>query len=141
VVPTKTVPQGISAALAFNPEASPEENAANMEQAIAAVKSGMVTYSVRDSSADGFDIKKDDILGIGEKKIACVGKDVSDVTMELIKLLADENSCMVSFYWGADIKKEDAIALRDRVRVELPHCDAEAYEGGQPIYYYIVSVE
>ena len=141
VVPTKTIPQGIAAALAFNPEASAEENADSMEQAMAVVRSGMVTYSVRDSSADGFEIHEGDILGIGEKAIACVGHDVADVTMELIAKMADEGSCMVSFYWGADVRKEDAMALRDRVRAAFPNCDAEAYEGGQPIYYYIVSVE
>jgi DAK2 domain fusion protein YloV len=141
VIPTKTVPQGISAALAYNPESSAEENAEAMTQAMESVRSGMVTYSIRDSSIDGFDIKKGDVLGIGEHGIACVGKDVADVTMELIRKMSDENSCMVSFYWGVDIKKDDAIALRDRVRKEIPHCDAEAYNGGQPIYYYIVSVE
>jgi uncharacterized protein len=141
VIPSKTVPQGISAALAYNPEASAEENAANMTSAMESVKSGLVTYSIRDSSIDGFDIKKGDILGIGQKGIACVGTDINTVTMDLIKTMEDDNSCMVSFYWGADVKKEDAIALRDRVRKELPHCDAEAYSGGQPIYYYIVSVE
>jgi DAK2 domain fusion protein YloV len=141
VVPTRTVPQGISAALAYNPEASAEENAEAMTQAMESVRSGMVTYSVRDSSIDGFDIKKGDVLGIGEHGIACVGKDVSDVTMDLIRSMSDENSCMVSFYWGVDVRKDDAIALRDRVRREIPHCDAEAYNGGQPIYYYIVSVE
>lgn len=141
VVPTKTVPQGISAALAYNPEASADENAESMTAAMHAVKSGMVTYSIRDSSMDGFDIKKGDVLGIGEHGISCVGPDVANVTLDLIKSLSDENSCMVSFYWGVDVRKDDAIALRDRVRREMPQCDAEAYSGGQPIYYYIVSVE
>ena len=141
VIPTKTVPQGISAALAYNPEAAAEENAESMADAISSVKSGMVTYSVRDSQIDGFDIQKGDILAIGDRGIANVGKDVTDVTLGMIKKMADENSCMVSFYWGTDVRREDAMALRDLVRRELPHCDAEAYDGGQPIYYYIVSVE
>ncbi len=101
----------------------------------------MVTYSVRDSSIDGFDIKKGDILGIGDRGIASVGATVPDVTVQMIKTMVDDNSCMVSFYWGGEVKKEEAMALRDRVRRELPNCDAEAYEGGQPIYYYLVSVE
>jgi DAK2 domain fusion protein YloV len=141
VVPTRTVPQGISAALAYNPETPAEENAANMTGAMDSVRSGMVTYAIRDSSMDGHDIKKGDILGISEVGIACVGSDVSKVALELVKSLADENSCMISFYWGTDVGREDAMALRDAVRKELPHCDAEAYDGGQPIYYYIVSVE
>ena len=141
VIPTKTVPQGISAALAYNPEASAEENAENMAAAIGSVKSGMVTYSVRDSQIDGFDIRKGNILGIGDKGIKSVGETVPDVTVDLIRSMVDDNACMISFYWGSDVKKEDAIALRDRVRREIPSCDAEAYEGGQPIYYYLVSVE
>lgn len=141
VVPTRTVPQGISAALAYNPETPAEENAANMAGAMDSVRSGMVTYAIRDSSMDGHDIKKGDILGISEVGIACVGGDVAKVALELVKALADENSCMISFYWGTDVGREDALALRDAVRKELPHCDAEAYDGGQPIYYYIVSVE
>ncbi len=141
VVPTKTIPQGIAAALAFNPEAPVEENAEAMAQAMTLVKSGMVTYAVRDSSADGFDIHEGDILGIGEKAIACVGRSVADVTLDLISNLADENSCMVSLYWGFETQENDAMALRDRIRAAYPHCDAEAYAGGQPIYSYIVSVE
>jgi DAK2 domain fusion protein YloV len=141
VVPTRTIPQGISAALAYNPEASAEENAASMTAAMDAVRSGTVTYAVRDSSMDGHSIRKGDVLGISDGSIQCVGTSVHDVTLELAKGLADENSCMISFYWGADVSREDALALRDAVRREIPHCDAEAYDGGQPIYYYIVSVE
>ena len=141
VVPTKTVPQGIAAALAFNPEASPEENAQAMADAFKIVRSGSVTYAVRDSSADGFDIKKGDILGIGEKAIVAVGQSVEEVTIDLVRSLSDDQSSMVSFYWGADVREQDALALRDRIRAEFKNCDAEAYHGGQPIYYYIVSVE
>ena len=141
VVQTRTVPQGIAAALAYNPESPPEENAENMSSAMDSVRSGMVTYAVRDSSLDGHNIHKGDVLGISESGICCVGANVSDVTMELVKSLADENSCMISFYWGSDVSRDDAMALRDAVRREIPHCDAEAYDGGQPIYYYIVSVE
>lgn len=141
VVPSKTVPQGISAALAYNPEAPVDENAANMAAAMESVRSGMVTYAVRDSSLDGHTIRKGDVLGISETGIACVGSDVAQVTLDLAKTLTDENSCMISFYWGADVNHDDAMALRDAVRREISHCDAEAYDGGQPIYYYIVSVE
>jgi DAK2 domain fusion protein YloV len=141
VVPSKTIPQGISAALAYNPESPAEENAAGMAAAMEAVRSGMVTYAVRDSSMDGHTIHKGDVLGISEEGIACVGANIAQVTMDLVKTLADENSCMISFYWGADVSREDAMALRDAVRKEISHCDAEAYDGGQPIYYYIVSVE
>ena len=141
VIPTKTVPQGIAAALAFNPEASPEENAQTMTEAFQTVRSGSVTYAVRDSSADGFEIHKDDILGIGEKAIVAVGQSIEDVTLQLVRTMSNDQSCMVSLYWGADVPEADAMALRDRVRSEFKNCDAEAYRGGQPIYYYIVSVE
>jgi dihydroxyacetone kinase-like predicted kinase len=141
VVPTRTVPQGISAALAYNPESPAEENTASMAGAMDAVRSGMVTYAIRDSTMDGYEIRKGDVLGISDVGIACVGSDVASVAMDLVKSLTDENSCMISFYWGSDVSREDALALRDLVRREIPHCDAEAYDGGQPIYYYIVSVE
>lgn len=141
VVPTKTVPQGISAMIVYDEEATPEDNLATMQDEIANVKSGSVTYAVRDTEIDDKTIKQGDIMGIGDKTIMAVGQDISTVTKDMIGSLVDEDSELISIYYGNEVTKEDAEALAAAVEEEYPDVDIEVNYGGQPIYYYILSVE
>ena len=141
VLATANAPQGISAMIAFDSTMTLEDNKNNMLEAVSNVKSGQVTYAVRDTSIDGKAIHEGDIMGIGDKGLVSVGNDISDVTFDLIKDAVDENSELISIYYGADVKKEDAEAFAARVEESFPDCDVQNYYGGQPIYYYIVSVE
>ena len=141
VLATANAPQGISAMIAFDSTMTLEDNKNNMLEAVSNVKSGQVTYAVRDTSIDGKAIHEGDIMGIGDKGLVSVGNDISDVTFELIKDAVDEDSELISIYYGADVKKEDAEAFAARVEESFPDCDVQNYYGGQPIYYYIVSVE
>ena len=141
VLATANAPQGISAMIAFDSTMALEDNKNNMLEAVSNVKSGQVTYAVRDTSIDGKAIHEGDIMGIGDKGLVSVGNDISDVTFDLIKDAVDEDSELISIYYGADVKKEDAEAFAARVEESFPDCDVQNYYGGQPIYYYIVSVE
>ena len=141
VLATANAPQGISAMIAFDSTMTLEDNKNNMLEAASNVKSGQVTYAVRDTSIDGKAIHEGDIMGIGDKGLVSVGNDISDVTFDLIKDAVDEDSELISIYYGADVKKEDAEAFAARVEESFPDCDVQNYYGGQPIYYYIVSVE
>ena len=141
VLATANAPQGISAMIAFDSTMTLEDNKNNMLEAVSNVKSGQVTYAVRDTSIDGKAIDEGDIMGIGDKGLVSVGNDISDVTFDLIKDAVDEDSELISIYYGADVKKEDAEAFAARVEESFPDCDVQNYYGGQPIYYYIVSVE
>ena len=141
VLATANAPQGISAMIAFDSTMTLEDNKNNMLEAVSNVKSGQVTYAVRDTSIDGKAIHEGDIMGIGDKGLVSVGNDISDVTFYLIKDAVDEDSELISIYYGADVKKEDAEAFAARVEESFPDCDVQNYYGGQPIYYYIVSVE
>ena len=141
VLATANAPQGISAMIAFDSTMTLEDNKNNMLEAVSNVKSGQVTYAVRDTSIDGKAIHEGDIMGIGDKGLVSVGNDISDVTFNLIKDAVDEDSELISIYYGADVKKEDAEAFAARVEESFPDCDVQNYYGGQPIYYYIVSVE
>lgn len=141
VLATANAPQGISAMIAFDSTMTLEDNKNNMLEAVSNVKSGEVTYAVRDTSIDGKAIHEGDIMGIGDKGLVSVGNDISDVTFDLIKDAVDEDSELISIYYGADVKKEDAEAFAARVEESFPDCDVQNYYGGQPIYYYIVSVE
>ncbi len=141
VLATANAPQGISAMIAFDSTKTLEDNKNNMLEAVSNVKSGQVTYAVRDTSIDGKAIHEGDIMGIGDKGLVSVGNDISDVTFDLIKDAVDEDSELISIYYGADVKKEDAEAFAARVEESFPDCDVQNYYGGQPIYYYIVSVE
>ena len=141
VLATANAPQGISAMIAFDSTMTLEDNKNNMLEAVSNVKSGQVTYAVRDTSIDGKVIHEGDIMGIGDKGLVSVGNDISDVTFDLIKDAVDEDSELISIYYGADVKKEDAEAFAARVEESFPDCDVQNYYGGQPIYYYIVSVE
>ena len=141
VVPTKTIPQGISALIAYSEEASPEENTEAMTEEIANIKSGSVTYAVRDTEIDDKTIKQGDIMGIGDKTILSVGQNIQDVTKDMIEQLAGDDAELISIYYGSDVTEEDANALAKAVEAVYPDVDVEVNYGGQPIYYYILSVE
>ena len=141
VIPSKTVPQGITALINFMPDKSVEENTKRMTDEMQNVKTGQVTYAVRDTSMDGKEIKAGDYMGIGDKTILSVGGDIAEVTYELLESLMDEDSELVSLYYGQEMAEEDANALADRVMEAYPDVDVEVHPGGQPIYYYVLSVE
>ena len=141
VIPTKTIPQGISALISFDETATAEANQAGMEDAITAVKSGQVTYAVRDTSIDGKEIKTGDYMGIDDAGIQAVGQDITEVVKDLIGAMADEDSELLSIYYGSDVEEEKANALVEAVQAAYPDFEVEAHAGGQPIYYYILSLE
>ncbi len=141
VIPTKNVPQGFAAALAFNSEASAEENKTDMIHAIDNVKAGQVTYAVRSTSVNGFNLHEGDIIGLDDKKILAKGTNVDDTLLALVDRLKDGMHEIITLYYGKDVKEEDAEALAARVAEKFPDCDVDYHYGGQPIYYYIVSLE
>ncbi len=141
VIPTKTIPQGITAVVSYVPDKSPEDNAADMTEEIESVKTGEVTYAVRDTKIDGVEIKSGDIMGIGDNGILAVGSDVSDVVMKMLEKITDEDSELISIYNGSDYSYEAAEALCERIQEAYPDVDVEVNDGGQPIYYIILSVE
>ena len=141
VMATANAPQGISAMIAYDSTISLEDNKTNMLEAIENVKSGQVTYAVRDTSIDGKPIKQGDIMGLSDKGLLAVGSDIADVAFDVISECYDEDKEIISIYYGSDVTKEDAEKLSERVSEEFPDCDVSLYFGGQPIYYYIVSVE
>jgi len=141
VIPTKTVPQGISALIGFIPEASEEENVDGMKEAIDNVKTGQVTYAVRDTVIEGMEIHEGDYMGIGDKGILANGLDITEVTMQMIAKMTDDDTEIISIYYGADVSEDDAEAMRAAVEKEYPKCDVDLQAGGQPVYYYIISAE
>ncbi len=141
VVPTKTVPQGISAMISFEANKTVDDNLADMTEAIANVKTGQVTYAVRDTVIDDKEIKENDIMGIGDKTILSVGQDITETTLDLIGQLVDEDSEFISIYYGADVTADDAQSLVEAVEEAYPDVEVALEEGAQPIYYYILSVE
>ena len=141
VIPTKTVPQGITAMITFAEDKSPEENCEDMTEELQNVKSGQVTYAVRDTSIDGKQIHVDDIMGIGENGIEAVGQEISATTLELLSHMVDEDSELVSVYFGEGVTEEDADALAEQIEAKFPQVEVEVQPGGQPVYYYILSVE
>lgn len=141
VVPTKTIPQGISAMISFVPEKGSEENLASMTDAISRVKTGQITYAVRDTRIDDKEIHEGDIMGIGDVGILAVGRDRLQVAEEMVAEMVDEESEIISVYYGEDVSEEDAEALSDSLTEKYPECEVELNQGGQPIYYYLISVE
>ncbi|MCC8050623.1 MAG: DAK2 domain-containing protein [Clostridiales bacterium] len=141
VIPTKTVPQGITAVISYVPEKTPDENAMIMELEIENVKTGQVTYAVRDTHIENRVISAGDIMGVGDHSILAVGKDTETVAEEMIANMITEEAELISIYYGEDMKEEEADVLRGRIEERYPDCDVELNYGGQPIYYYIVSVE
>ena len=141
VIPTKTVPQGITAVINFSPDMSAEENEEVMLEEIKNVKSGQVTYAVRDTSLDGKEIHTDDIMGIGDSGIISVGTEIEAITLEMLAELVDEDSELISIYYGEDVTEDDASALTEKVEELYPDVDVDTHFGGQPIYYYVLAVE
>ena len=141
VIPAKTIPQGISAMIAYVPEKTVEENTAEMMEAIENVKTGQVTYAVRDTRIDDQDIHEGDIMGIGDKGILAVGQDIQDVAVEMTGKMTDEDSELISIYYGAEVTEADAEEVSSRLEELYPDYDIEINYGGQPIYYYVISVE
>ncbi len=141
VVPSKNVPQGIAAMISFSPENSTEENLEAMTEGMTAVKTGQVTYSVRDTNIDGHEIHQGDIMGIGDQGILAVGQDVDDTALKMVQAMVDENSELVSVYFGLDVREETANEFVKKIAEEFPNLDVEINYGGQPIYYYMISVE
>ena len=141
VIPTKTVPQGITAVINYLPDVSAEENQEAMVEAISTVKTGQVTYAVRDTEIDGFQIRENDYMGIGDKSILAVGTDMNTVTLEMLDRMIDEDTEMVSIYFGSESSEDDATVIADAIEEKYPDVDVEVNDGGQPIYYYVISVE
>ena len=141
VIPTKNIPQGFAAALAFNPDASSEENKTDMIHSMDNVKAGQVTYAVRSTSVNGFDLKEGDIIGLDDKKILAKGDNVDDTLVALIGKLKESSHEIITLYYGKDVKEEEAEALAAKVSAQFPDCDVDFHYGGQPIYYYLVSLE
>ena len=141
VVPTKTVPQGITAMISYVPEKSAEENEEAMTEGIQMVKTGQVTYAVRDTHIDEKEIHQGDIMGLGDHGLLAVGQDILTVAEETIRAMVDEDSELISIYYGEDMSEEDAESLGEKIEQAYPDCDVEVNYGGQPIYYCVVSVE
>ena len=141
VIPTKNVPQGFAAALAFNPESPVAVNKTNMTHAIDNVAAGMVTYAVRNTTMNGFKLKEGDIIGIDNKKILAKGAEVDETTIKLIGALKTDDHEMITLYYGEGVTEEDAEALAAKISEKFPECDVDFHYGGQPVYYYLVSLE
>ena len=141
VIPSKTIPQGITALINFDESADAEANFDNMSSEMKNVKTGQVTYAVRDTSMDGKEIKQNDIMGIGDKTILSVGKDIEETTIDMLSQLIDDDSELISVYYGEDVSSEQVDSLTAKIEETYPDLDLEVHSGGQPIYYYIVSVE
>ncbi len=141
VIPTKTVPQGITAVINFVPELSVEENTDTMIEEIKSVSTGQVTYAVRDTVIDNKEIKQGDYMGIGDSGILSNGTDLLDVTFHMIEDMMEDDKELISIYYGSEVTEETAEELREKVEARYPKCDIELQYGGQPIYYYIISAE
>ena len=141
VIPSKTVPQGITALINFMPDSTPEENAARMTEELSSVKTGQVTYAVRDTFIDDKAIKQGDYMGMGDSAILSVGKDMQDVVKDMVSQLVEEESAIISVYYGQEIEEAAAQVLGEELGEQYPQCEVEVHYGGQPIYYYLISVE
>ena len=141
VIPTKTVPQGITAVINYMPEADVDTNLETMEEGIKNVKTGQVTYAVRDTHIDDKTIHEGDIMGIGDQGILSVGQSVEETTKEMLEAMVDEDTELISMYYGQDVLAEDAERFAEAVTELYPDADVDLHSGGQPIYYYVVSVE
>ncbi len=141
VIPTRNVPQGFAAALTFSPDASVEENKTNMIHALDNVKAGSVTHAVRTTSVNGFNIKEGDIIGLDDKKILAKSDNIDDTVLKLLDRLKEDQHEVITLYYGEEVSEEDAIALTAKVAEAFPDCDVDYHSGGQPVYYYLVSLE
>ncbi|MCH5351160.1 MAG: DAK2 domain-containing protein [Clostridiales bacterium] len=141
VIPTANIPQGFSAVLAFNPQDTVEGNLKNMKDALEGVRSGSVTYAVRSTQIGSFDLKEGDIIGMDAKDIVAKGDSVSDVTEQLIDKMMDDDISCISLYFGNDVTESDAQSIADQLSKKYASCDIDVHFGGQPLYYFIVSLE
>lgn len=141
IIPTRSIPEGISAAIAFNPDGTAEENTEAMNDAIKGVKSGSVTYAVRDTHVDGFDLHVGDIIGLDDKAILAKGKLVSETTEKLIEVMMSEEVMNITLFYGEDIREDEANELAEKLMQIYPDCEVTVANGGQPVYYYLVSLE
>lgn len=141
VIPTKTVPQGITAIINFMPDADAKTNEEAMLEEVKNVKTGQVTYAVRDTRIDDKEIHEGDIMGIGDHGILAVGSEIRKTTLEMLEQLVDEDSELISVYYGEEVKEEDANELIEQIEELYPDADVDAHFGGQPIYYYVLAVE
>lgn len=141
VIATRSVPAGISAVLAFDPQKGAAENEAAMEKAVGRLHAGSVTYAVRDTTVDGKQIKKGDILGMAEGKIVQVGSEPGTVLTDVVSAMAKDDSEIISVFYGEDVPAEEAALAEESIEEKFPDCDVLLHRGGQPLYHYIVSVE
>lgn len=141
VIPTKTVPQGITAIINYVPDMTVEENEETMKQEIGSVKTGQVTYAVRDTVIEDKEIKQGDYMGLGDAGILSVGGDVSEAAFQMVCEMMNDDLELISIYYGQDIEEEAAEDLKKQIKGKFPSCDIELQYGGQPIYYYIISAE
>lgn len=141
VIPTKTIPQGITAMVNYIPEETPKQNEVRMQAEIQNVKTGQVTYAVRDTKIDDKEIHLGDIMGIGDDGILAVGKEIPDTALQMMEELVDDASEIIGIYYGEEVSEEDAQALGDQIAEKYPDTEVEVHYGGQPIYYYVISVE
>ncbi len=141
VIPTKNVPQGFAAALSFSPDVSAEENKTNMIHALDNVKAGQVTHAVRTTNVNGFSIKEGDIIGLDDKKILAKSDNIDEAVLKLLDKLKEESHEVITLYYGAEVKEADAEALTEKVQEAFPDCDVDCHCGGQPVYYYLLSLE
>ena len=141
VIPSKTIPQGIAAMLGYIPGQSAEENKESMIESMSGVKTGEITYAVRDTVIDEKEIKEGNIMGLGDEGILAVGEDIEATTIDMIDAMVDEESGMISVYYGDKVSEEDANKLTEKLEAKFPDVEVECYMGGQPVYYYITSVE
>lgn len=141
VFPTKTIPEGVSALLAFDPDSSIETNLENMEDAKSYVKTGQVTFAVRDTEYNGVKIKKDDIIGIQKDDILATGNNIEEVSLDLVRKIVNDESSLITIFYGEDTEEKDALKLSEKIQEEFEDYDVEVIFGGQPLYYYIFSIE
>ena len=141
VLPTKSVPMGISAALAFDPALSLDENAEAMKEAAEQVHTASITYAVRDTNYDGQEIHEGDIMGMLDNKLSVLGQEIPQVATEITGKMVSEDSSLITIYYGQDIAESDARILCDALAEAYPDCDVELQMGGQPLYYYLIAVE
>ena len=141
VIPTKSVPEGISCVLAFNPDGTPEENERAMNESFVNVKSASVTYAVRSTNLDGMELAAGDIIGLDEKSILSKGQKVEETTLDLIDKMITDDICNITLFYGQDVREKDAMALAEKLMEKYPNCEVSTLEGGQPVYYYIISLE
>ena len=141
VIPTKEIPQGIAVALAYNPEDTPENNNKKMNRELDKIRCGEITHAVRQTSIDGFDVEVGDFIGLDSKKIIAKATDITTVTVDTIGKLVDEDSELVTLYYGAEVKEEEASKVADAIEDKYPDLEVTFYSGGQPHYYYLIGIE